>query len=103
MLWGVAGGLTAVGLEVLYRKGFGWGSWQEALLIFPFALFVSFCVYRVMNASDSFFFALIWFSLMTTIARVGIGFLYLREPATWTNLIAVAALAIASGARLWVR
>ena len=102
-MWGLLGGFTAVALETAYRKGFGWGNWQEALIVALPALLVTFCVYKILNSSDSFFFALVWFGLMTTVARIAVGFLYLREPASWTTLVAVAALTVASGVKLWAR
>lgn len=95
MIWGVVGGLLAVSLEILYRKGIGWQGWN-LLIVVPLALVISYCISRNIQSGATFIFALVWFSGIVAVLRITAGFLLLQDPIEWKGVTAGAALLLAS-------
>ena len=95
MFWGVVGGLLAVSLEILYRKGIGWTG-LNLLLVVPLALSISYCISRNIQSGSTFVLALVWFSGMVAVLRITAGFFILNDPIEWKGIMEAAALLLAS-------
>ena len=97
-MWGIIGGLTAVVLEVSYRKG--WLAWDVPLLLLialPLALLVDFAVWKNMTTGPTFLQAIVLFSATVAIGRIAASVFIVHDPLTWQNVIAGVALLFAAG------
>ena len=93
-LWALIAATLAVGLEVLYRRGWDW--LEHWWLFIPMAVAVNFSVYKLVTNGPSLLVAIVAFSLFTILMRALASQFLLGEAVARGNLIAVAALVIAA-------
>ena len=97
MIWALMGGTTAVGMEMLYRKGLlGW-TMPHVLMVIPLALAVNFCVWKMLTSPGPFLGALVWFSMTTAVVRVTAAYTVFHDPVDPKTIAAAVALLFASG------
>lgn len=97
-LWAALAGVTATGMEFLFRRGIDWlGSWWWVL---PGALVINYSIYRLLSADYGWMPSIVLFGAMTALLRVGLAFLVLREPLSVGNIAATVVLFLAVGIRL---
>ena len=96
MLWGMAAGMLAVGMEVAYRKH--WLAWNNdwVVVIIPISLLLNYCIWRLITGQPSYLGALVWFGMVTATMRIAASFLLLQEPIDYRMLVGAGALIVAS-------
>ena len=98
-IWPVLGGLLAITLEYLYRRGLTWAP-PSCFIVVPIALVLSYSISRTLQGSPTMLSGLIYFSVITTVLRIGVAFLLLGDPVRPTTLVAAGALLLATSINL---
>ena len=99
ILFGILGGLTAVGLEAaMKRPHFNW--WLSLWWLAPIALFINYCIYRLVQDSPSLLAAIVVFSCVTLVSRVMVSW-YMGQPIGVGTWMAVGLMVTAFFTRLW--
>jgi len=93
-LWALTAATLAVGLEVLYKRGWDW--LEHWWLFIPAAIVVNFSVYKLVITGPTLLVAIVAFSLSTIVLRALASQFLLGESVARGNLIAVVALVIAA-------
>lgn len=93
-LWALTAATLAVGLEVLYKRGWDW--FEHWWLFIPAAIAVNFSVYKLVTTGPTLLVAIVAFSLSTIVLRALASQFLLGESVARGNLIAVVALVIAA-------
>lgn len=78
VLWAALSTVGVLFTEYLFRAS---GEWRWEITL-PLAALTNFCVFKMLNVSSSWMGAIILFSLMTQVGRLGLGYLVLHEPMT---------------------
>ena len=93
-VWALSAATLAVGLEVLYRRGWDW--FEHWWLFIPAAIVINFSVYKLVTTGPTLLLAIVAFSLSTLLLRVLASQFLLGEALAKGNLVAVVALVTAA-------
>ncbi|KKM46757.1 hypothetical protein LCGC14_1559360 [marine sediment metagenome] len=98
--WALSAATLAVGLEVLYKRGWSWPEYWW--LFIPVAIIINFSVYKLVTTGPTLLLAIVAFSLSTLLLRVLASQFLLGEALAKGNLVAVVALVTAAVVgRIW--
>mgnify|MGYP001566750035 CR=1 FL=1 len=98
LFWAGLGAALVVNFEFQARRGFDWlGGWWWTV---PTSLVVQLSVYHLVRSDLGWIGGVALFGAGTALARIGLSFLVLHEPASPGNILAAAMLLAAVGIKL---
>ncbi len=96
--WSFMGSAAAVGMEWLYLRTPSYTAYWPVTL--PLAVFVNYCIFRLMQHSGSIMVSVIVFSFSNILLRTLLT-LVTRQRVTWQTWAAFSLIAVANLVRLW--